>query len=216
MSLEEQKEIEPVTPLNIVLLPDEETSKAAIELSTSIVGVVETYFKLDTKNKRTHLTLYQSPFPDRNIPVLLDTLKAISERTDQLEISLQKLTVEFGTFVFWTANTTPELANLHKTVVTQTNSLREGHIPAHLASVPLEPADAEDVQNYGLPMVLGRYWPHLTLTRIKNPEEAEKVSHAVGEEKLATFKVKSISICKLGDNGTISDTLAGFPLGTPV
>lgn len=213
MTSEGQGESEPVTPLNIVLLPDGETSRMAIEMSNTIAGAVEVHFTLDPKTRRPHLTLYQSSFPNRNISALTHTLRGISQTAESVEfLSLQRITVEFGTFVFWTANNSPQLAKLHETIVTKTNLLREGHIPAHLASVPLEPADAEDVKNYGLPMVLGRYWPHLTLTRIRNPEDATKIRQVVGDEKPATFKVKSISVCRLGDNGTISDTIEEFPL----
>lgn len=212
MTNEEQKESEPITPLNIVLLPDEETSRLAIEMSNNITGEVETYFTLDPKKRRPHITLYQSPFPNRNISKLADVVKAIAEKTEPVKMSLHKVTVEFGTFAFWTADNSPELANLHKAIVTQTNPLREGHIPAHLASVPLEPADAEDVKNYGLPMVLERYWPHLTLTRIKNPKDAGKAMEILGAERFATFQAKGISICNLGNHGTVNNTVIEFLL----
>src|SRR3989344_3349091 len=141
-------------PLNVVVLPNKSVSNTAIQLGEILSkNKLPVQFVLDPKQMKPHITLYQSPFPVDNFSEIESAVSKIANETNSIELHLKRISVEFGTFIFWAVENNEKLSTLHKEVLLKLNPLRGGHISPHLQSVPLEGVDAKDVEKYGIPLV---------------------------------------------------------------
>jgi 2'-5' RNA ligase len=209
-----KEELEPVTGLNIVILPDEETSRRAMEISSAIANAVPVEFELDNINFRPHVTLYQGSYAEGNLAQLKESLSVIAETTQPLEISLDGAQAVLGTFVFWNAKNAEEtgLQDLHEKTLGASNHLRQ---PISLEQVSFPGITDEHRQRIardGGHLYKDRFIPHITITRLKDPKDATEAINIVNEAGSMKFSGKDICLAKLGPHGTISDIVERFPM----
>ena len=82
--------------------------------------------------------------------------------------------------------------------------MREGLIPSQLAYITnLSPGDEYDINNFGALLIGPRYQPHVTITRLKKEEDAEKVIENFGKFKKSSFSAKGLILGYLGKDGTV-------------
>lgn len=171
-----EKEKIAATSLNIALLPNEETRDRAIEISQRLGREFAVHFTLNKESLLPHITLYQAHFPLTNVESLKDKLLFLSSQIRPFEIRLGSFTVQYETFVFWDCVKQDDLQRAHQSMVDLANPLREGLVLPHLSTVTnLSPEDKQDIENFGSLLIGPRFYPHITITRLKNPEDALKV-----------------------------------------
>ncbi len=205
-------EVDKSVSLNIAILPDEAIRQRAIRFSQQISAAVPVGFILNETNLFPHITIYQAHFPVRNIPLLKEKLREITLKTQPFEIRLEKLSISYETFIFWSCIKTPHLQQLHNQTVAIANPLREGLVLPHLARVPaISPEDEKDKKKYGSLLIGPRFTPHLTLTRVTNPADAQKALDII-QNPLASFRPTAIVLAYLGDHGTVNGIISTYPL----
>lgn len=210
----EPKELEPSTALNVVLLPDEAVSTHAIELSRRTAEIVPVEFTLNTSNFKPHITLYQGYYPDRNLGKLKDELARFSKSQEPVRVSLQGSEVVIGTFIFWSAAKAPEIRGLHEGILEIGNVLRDGQIPPNVqALTDLSEEDLAMIAQTGGILNRHRHNPHITITRVQNPDDAQHALSIVQSAPPMEFQARSITLAHLGPHGTISEIVEEFPFG---
>lgn len=200
--------------LNIVLLPDEKTSKLAINLSEKLTSQIPSYFTLNTTNFKPHITLYQGSFPEKNIPRVLETVEQITKELNPVNISTQGFFISPGGYVWWNTEK-GELQGLHEKMLNATNHLREGLIPEpSLEQLPnLAGREKENVLETGAIYNRDLYSPHITITRLKKLEDKEKSLRILeGNKTQISFMTHIIGVANLGAHGTISEIIKEFRL----
>lgn len=210
----ETREQEPATALNIVLLPDQQTTEQAIELSQRIATLYGVEFVLDTQQFRPHITLYQGYYPNRNLPKLRSSIADLAKQLGPTEVSLYGSQLVLDTFLFWNCQKTPALQAMHQESFAAANPLREGFIAPNVAALTdLTEEERELIQRTGGILNGVRFLPHITITRLKNPAEGQKAMEIVQKTPPISFPVKGLYIAHLGPHGTISEIVDEFKVG---
>lgn len=214
MTKEGGKEIEPSKALNIVLLPDEKTQEKAIELSHKISEEVDTEFILNETTYRPHITIYQGSYPPDNIDLLLEELQRLSAEKSPFPIKMEGFQVSYETFVFWNTVKTEALQEFHEQILALANPIRKGQIPDSVMKMlpNLPPEEQDMIRNTGSILNKHLFLPHITLSRIKKPDDKDRVLKLLSESPPTVFNPEKLTIATLGDHGTISDSIAEFEL----
>ena len=202
------------TDLNVILLPDKETSLKAIELSNRSNHLGQTRYLLDGKHNHPHVTLYQSAFPTRNFDKINQSLVAVALQTKPIQIELNKFS-SLLEFLFWDAVKSPQLLTLHQVVLQVLNPLRDGLLlpedEARLELPSVSEAMKASIRLYGYPVAGDLYPPHITITRFNTITEAQNaVSHLPPEPII--FTVSTIALANRGQNGTVNELYIKYPL----
>lgn len=207
-----KEEIEAVS-LNIAILPDEEVSMQAIELSKKLAKKLSTTYVLNPPNLYPHITIYQAHYPNKNIEALKEVLNKVAAETDRLPVEMNGIKISHGTFVFWNCVKTKALFELQARTIRLADPLRNDLVIPQLKDrTNLTPGDEYDIKTYGSLLIGERYKPHFTLTRLVNPEDADKVKEIIGEGKRAIFVPSSLVLGHLGADGTITRIIEKVPL----
>src|SRR5258708_30327964 len=183
--------------LNIAILPDAERKNKSIELSRKVAAEIPSYFVLDGESLHPHFTVYQAHYPLRNLDKLKKAVDEIAQRLSGLEITMDSFRVVLGTFIFWGCEKTGELINAQSGAIGLANPLREGLImPQLMDREGLTDEDRGDIKNFGSLLIGPRYDPHITITRIKNPNDAERTIEVLGEARRETFRPESLCLAR--------------------
>ncbi len=194
--------------LNIAILPNEEIRNQSIALSNKLSSVVDSHFVLDGKNFHPHFTVYQAHYPASNLDKLRTAVREVAQSLTGLEITMSNYKISHETFVFWSCDKTEELIHVQTEVIAIANPLREGLILPHLADMSdLSAEDKKDIRDYGSILIGPRYDPHITITRIKNPQDADKAVDVLGKSERKTFKPDSLVLALMGDHGTLIEVI---------
>lgn len=198
------------TTLNIAILPSDNITFEAIKMSKKVANELESEFTLDQNKFIPHITIYQAQYPNKNINLLKRLVQDLSSK-DSFEISLNVLTISHETFLFWECEKTDTLRELQTRAVKIANPLREGLIPAQLAHVTgLTEGDRYDAKTFGALLIGPRYEPHITITRLKRKEDAEKAIRILGSSRKLSFKPKALILGYLGEHGTVTGIVESF------
>ncbi len=202
-----------IAPLNIIILPDLKVSQKALELSKKISQNYETYFTLDNQNFIPHITLYQTIFPKNNVSVLKDRIQKFAKTLKPFKITISTFSVSNETWASWNFLKTEELMKLELQILELANPLREDLIPENLKQLVTDAKGKQETENYGALLIKDRYTPHITLTRIKNPQDRKKVIDLIKEKSELSFLVDKLFLGNLGEHGTINQIVTEFPFG---
>lgn len=204
--------MEESTSLNIIYLPDEATRNKAIEISRKVSSQLPTEFTLG-QDRYPHITIYQARFPNKNIGQLKKIIDEIAHKTRLFEIEMCPFAINVVRgFVWWNCIKTDDLARTHLETISRVNPLREGLVPEGLKTYPATEGDKKDIKNYGSLLVGEHYFPHITITRLKNSEDKEKAQGILGEGEYSVFGVDKIVLGQMGDHGTVTEIIEEFPL----
>lgn len=211
----EAKERDDATTLNVVVLPSEAVSDTARRLSEGLAKQFPTEFTLNSTTFRPHITLYQGYFPNGNIDALTASLQEIAEDCKKFVLGMGEFYVSPGRFVWWNTEKSSYIYGLHETILNAANPLREGLIaPATQQQLEeLGERERENVIKTGLIYSGELYVPHVTLTRLTKASDMIPAHQALGEREEGSFTIDKIVLAKMGDHGTISDTLSEFAIG---
>lgn len=199
------------TTLNIAILPSDEVIAQAIEMSEKIAKEVGSMFILNSDTLIPHTTVYQAQYPSKNVDKLKSITKTLSLGQELFKINLDAITVSHETFLFWNCEKSLILQSLQGKAVELANPLREGLIPSSLVDIEdLSEGDRYDVKHFGALLIGPRYEPHITITRLKRKEDAEKAIKILDTSKKLSFKPKALILGYLGEHGTVTGIAENF------
>lgn len=197
--------------LNIVLFPDEKTRQTVIGWSNDLSQKFDTYFVLDGINFNPHITLYQARYPVKNQSEIFDKLRNLVDKTDSFTVTMTRLSEHWG-FIFADVEVSPQLRTIHDSVVDSLNELREGEIAStvkELTDLTKEQKDAVD--KYGYIYAKDTFTvPHITLTRLKDPKQADKALRSLETLSPFSFVARTLAIAPTAEHGTCPQPIKTF------
>jgi 2'-5' RNA ligase len=202
-----------MTTRNIIILPTPDVAGQAIVWSRKIASEYKTNFVLDGKQFYPHITVYQAAYPDKNFPQVETQLKKLVKNIKPFTVKTGDFSTLVG-FIFLNFDKSEELVSLHKQIVGICNPIREGeNIPAEVKNLtdPHVPEFIKhSIRTYGSALAMDAYMPHITLSRLQNPSEADKVLVKLRHTKIS-FDVQSVRLGNIGLDGTVNEVFKEFP-----
>ena len=198
--------------VGIVLLPSEEVSQAAIQLSKDIAVDFKTFFVLGEESCLPHISLYHAAFPERNIPQVKRELTTLTENSSSFPMELPNVSWQEEGWLDLQAVKSESLVNLHHAVVQAFNSLREGSIMAldESAFSSYSPEEQNNLKLYGYRHAASLFRPHLTITRLQEGNVTLAVQKLEGTT--LSFLANTLALCQLGEHNTCGELLGEFEL----
>ena len=198
---------------NLVLLPDIMVRDYAITLSQQIAKQHEVSFVLDGKNFYPHVSLYQAAYPDKNLPRIEKQMAAVAHSSKKFSLRIKGCSTLWG-FIFLDAVLNIPLQELHESIVSSLNDLREGmlmdSVKDMLSSSDVSEKMKNSIRAYGSPLAMETYIPHITLCRLKNSAEVEEICASLGNAN-ASFEVDALHVANIGIDGTVNEIFASYP-----
>lgn len=208
----EEKEQEPTTDLNVVILPDDASIQHLIAISV-LASRNPTHFTLDTHNYLPHLSVFSGRYPKRNVNRLVETVAQLARQSAAFPITLSALTVYAKTFLFFNADQSEHLKGFHKAALDLLNQLREGYVPDNVTKLTgLTTAQKESIRLYGNPSAGATYTPHITITRFLDSAHAREAARSLSVTPI-TFMASQTAIASFATHGTCPQPIHRFPLG---
>jgi len=200
--------------LNIALKPPEFFAEKAIELSRELGRQFDSHFILDGAEYFPHITVYSPEFPADNLENILAAVKNIAIKTNKLTLRGDQFEAEQG-FAGVKFELTDKIKKLHENIVALLNPLREDHIREKYEApdykMKFSPEKIDNIKKYGSASVMELYNPHLTIIRLINEEQANKVAKNLKWE-IPEFEASELGIYKMGDHGTCKELVEKFEL----
>jgi len=205
--------IEEATSLNIAILPDNRVTGLAISASQIVSVGYPTEFVLDQETFIPHTTVFQAHFPKQNIPIVLERVASIAEHQAPFNLTLAERSISLDTFLWWNFLRSRVLQNLHDKVVKATNPLRQSLVLPHLVRVTgMTEEDRHDMTEFGSLKIGPRFSPHITITKLSDPKDANDALLRSGLYRKESFGVAKIIVGQLGSNGTVNGVIRAFDL----
>lgn len=184
-------ELTPGIDLNVILLPDNTTSKRLIGLSEQVANKVNVKYKLDRNDRPPHLSLYSARYPLYNLAKISLVMEELAAVAKGVEVELRGYSV-FSGYLFYDVVRSRGLMKLHEAVVDTLNPLREGLISEDQKSLfGLTKKQEDAILKYGYVSVKDTFMPHVTLARLSDPNQAEEAINVLPGGGL-TFTPKSL------------------------
>lgn len=196
---------------NVLILPSAEVAKEAIDLSKQISEKFQTKFSLDGVDLLPHITMYLAEYPSKNFTNIKTFVQQIAQETKPFSIRLEDFSAVSG-FIFWDVVKNRLLQSLHEKVLKTLNPLREGLL--FDVDLPgLTEGQRKGMSEYGYALALEEYLPHITLTRLIEHDQTGQVIANL-PPVTAKFKVESIYLALVGEEGTCPGVIEKFSLKT--
>jgi 2'-5' RNA ligase len=200
--------------LNIAFRIPENVAKVAMELSREIAEKEDAYFVLDGVEYFPHITNYNIEIPEKNLEKLIEAVGKLAKEFSSVEFIFDDNIMADTGWIAPYFERTQRLKDIHEGFIGALNILRENHIREKFMKSNEFSSDEEqeNVVKFGHPWVMGLYEPHLTITRLKDNDIAEKVSKEL-DWKIEKFQVDSIGIFVSGEHGTCRKLIKEFKFG---
>ncbi|MEK6951382.1 MAG: 2'-5' RNA ligase family protein [Nanoarchaeota archaeon] len=200
--------------LNVVLFPDEKTRQTVIEWSNDLSQKFDTYFVLDGINFNPHITLYQARYPVKNQEEIMKRIESFVKKTHPFTVTMKGFSHHWGFrgFIFADVEVAPQLRTIHDSVVDSLNELREGEIASTVkALTDLTKEQKDAVDKYGYIFAKDTFTlPHITLTRLKDPKQADKALRSLEALSPFSFFARTIAIAPTSEHGTCPQPIKTF------
>lgn len=202
--------------LNVALKVPNDAAERAIRLSHGIAEEHKAFFILDGEELHPHITVYSTEYPANNRDKIFESLKNVSRRNKSMNLRFTDFGAEYG-WIGINIKNSREILNLHKEVITELNPLRDGHIreeygePSrkHPIKIEFSPEQQENIDNYGHPMVMDLYKPHMTIIRLESVEEAATATEDL-KWGVENFTATSLAAYRSGEHGTCRELIQEF------
>ncbi len=200
-----------------VFVPSKELSKQAIDLANNISKQGDVFFKVDDKRYFTHLTVYKSEFPVGNSKKVHEVLRGFSSKQKPFRLKFKKFFAEWG-WLGLDFIRNGGVYSAHKKIVDLLNPLRGGHITEkylrEIKEGKYSRPQRENIMQFGYPLVMGEYHPHLTLVQFRTESVARVVKNLYNGKKISIgeSEVKKIALVESGEHGTVTRIIKEFRL----
>lgn len=200
--------------LNTAFTPPKEVSGKAIELSRAISSEVESYFVLDGIQFHPHITIYPLEYPEENILKVLGIVERTVKSIEPVKFQYKRLETHQG-YIGVEFEHFSQIQKIHEGIVNALNPLREGYIREKYNDYQMEftSNQLESIRRYSYPDAMALYNPHLTITRLKDENEAEEILSTIKWD-IPEFIIDKIGVYKTGEHGTRRELLKEFTLNT--
>ncbi|MFH1226085.1 MAG: 2'-5' RNA ligase family protein [bacterium] len=195
---------------NIAIAPPLEIIKKATRESQKLKNEGG-LFVLNQTLYSSHLTIYMTEFPLKNIEQIKNLLKKISLETKSFKLVSNGYRQNPDGYIDVSYKPPRELKILQKKIITALNPLREGLIRKkdQEGLKNMKGQGAQNIKRYGSYFAFSNYRPHLTLTKLPN-YKADALKKLKPQN--FSFMVKQIVIFYLGEYGSCKKQLAKFNL----
>jgi 2'-5' RNA ligase len=200
--------------INIVFKPPIEIAQLVADISSEISQKDETYFVIDNQKIFAHITIYSPEYPARNLENVLEDVENIAKELSPLKFIFQGVKAGQG-FVTLDFDYSEEIKMIHETVVERLNPLRENHVRQKYTDsymMKFSEEKKENIRKYGYPDSMVFYHPHMSLSRLKDADLAEKVAREI-RWPVKEFKVEKLGAYRMGEHGTCVELVKEFELG---
>lgn len=197
--------------LNVAFKMPQEVSEEAIKLSKEVAEKEGVYFTLDGVDFIPHATIYSPEYPEKNLEKVIETAEKIAKELSPVNFIYKILKEEeiFSGSILVSFENSNEIKNIHEITVQKLNPFREGHLREKERNYSGK--GKENIEKYGLPLVMNFYDPHITITSLKNGQKTAGIVKNVGW-KIKKFKVDTIMVCAMGEHGTCRKIIKEFKL----
>jgi len=199
-------------PLNIIILPDEQTKQKAQSLGRKLDENFENYYTLKETEYFPHATIYQAQYPTGNVGRVNKESESVARSIVPFEVEINSI-VNFHNYIWWNISDNENLNKLHYMILEKSDPLREGLILDHITPTGYKTGEkftedeAESVRLYGSVVAGKIFKPHITLGKLKLDHELddESLYKVLDKEVKLTFKISGLYLGKMGDNGTVTE-----------
>lgn len=204
-------ELTPGIDLNVILLPDNNTSQKLIGLSERVASKVNVRYKLDRTDRPPHLSLYSALYPLHNLDKVRLAMEELAALANGVEVELNGYSV-FSGYLFYDAVRSSRLMELHELVVDTLNPLRDGLISEDQKRLFGLTKDQEAaISKYGYVSVKDTFMPHVTLACLSDFNQTEEAVKVLPKEVL-TFTPTSLSLVPFDLEDRIKKPVATYSL----
>lgn len=201
---ETNESMEKVEDLGVAIAVEGEVGVWSFRIVEDVKSRAKLVFAVG-ENTVSHITLFQGRFPE-------GTKLKIVEAINSLDLSkLGELEMEDELFfrpngnIFWNIKKNETLKNFHELLnqklFPMTHGLVMDQFKVMLEKPDLPEGDREQLMKYGVLLAGDKFLPHITLGRLSNPEDKEKLS-GIYIPKIS-FSPKNIFIGNLGQYGEV-------------
>lgn len=200
--------------INIAFKPPIEIAQLVADISRDISKKYETHFVIDNQNIFAHITIYSPEYPARNLEKVLEAVETIAEEFSPPKFIFQEVKAGQG-FVTLDFDYSEEIKRIHEAVVEKLNPLRENHFREKYTDaymMKFSEEKKENIRKYGYPDSITFYHPHMSLTRLKDADLAEKITKEINWP-VGEFIIEKLGTYKMGEHGTCVEPVKDFALG---
>ena len=200
--------------LNTAFKLPEDIAEKAISLSSETSKNNEAFFVLDGIQFHPHITIYSPEYPEKNLDKVLEKVAEIASKTEKVKLTLKGISSYQGSISI-KFDYTKEIKKIHEGIISELNSLREGHIREKYTAddykMKFTKEQQENIKKYGYPYSMGLYFPHLTIIRLKDEQLAKAVLEEIRWDILE-FTIEKVAIYEMGEHGTCRELVKKFNL----
>lgn len=205
---------EPIAYRNVALLLRHDQAKEGklIQWSTAIGEQITSDILLNRENMLAHISLYNVPYPERNLLEVASRLQKLSSTLSPIELQFDR-TSRVDENVFVDAVITDALRDLHERLIATLNELREGQVyPGALEATANNPRQRSNVIETGMRLSREDFQPHVTVAHTQTEGEAEAARLILPRRINIKTLVPSLHLVETGAWGTCKNILQEFSL----
>ncbi len=194
--------------IDIVLLPDRDSSALAIEMSAALTNTENTKrLLLNRVDHLPHITLAMGVILEEDLDQLADELVTVAAEARAVQLTTDRIKTPFAptdAISLIDINRSSELDALHEPTITLLMSRRLPHVVASdfSGSLPMTSGTVDWVQNFEENAAHDHFSPHITLG----------YGHLPHPTFPDTFLADRLAVCHLGKHCTCSKLLFEVPL----
>jgi len=194
----------------VILPPDKLRQKLGAKMKRALQGVPH-FLVIDNDKLIPHLSLFHLKIAKKRVPDLFSTVERIAKRHSPMPIQSTgtKFSPTGSGFVFHTLSKPEILVKLHKEVIKKCHQLRTDAVPWNLKTL-ITGRKKIYRQKYGSHHILKNFHPHLTMARLKKPDDAAQVLKKM--KMNFKFTAGEIYVCEVNNWLQVFKVLKRFKL----
>lgn len=144
-------------------------------------------------NDYAHISLYNSNFPENNLPLIKDKLLHLLSKTQSVLLRPCFLNKK-SRFISVVFENTVELQTLQDNIIDSINYLRESMVQSKYKDQAefYSKDELQNVDNFGYPFCKNLFSPHMTLVELENVDDADRVLQEIKWDK--SFIINNVSL----------------------
>lgn len=188
----------------------------AIHISKEIAAKHETDFTLGSDSFIPHATIYYNEFPKESMKTVLDVVSHLASSSSPVSVSFDNLYFARG-YIYIGIELTKDILDIHKRSVEILNEARNDYVREKYRSSSsnyknYSKTQQKNIEKFGHPEVMSLYHPHVTLTKLTNPDQCPKIIDDI-DWKILETQFETVGVFRMGEYGSCQKLLQSFQLG---